>query len=178
MAAARTAAKAAARSRANAARRRRMLRGVQLLQHRGRLLRRLMNQGRLHQRWAALAAAVLRQTDILEMEKAAAVPRPKFVPMPKFFQPQAGTKHMLQVWYILMYWENCYTRATGMHWRYWAHFMVTVVRKWQWESLDDEEKVLAVCREVEVYSGNSQATRSRPLCSYTEEKASPCTEIG
>ena len=151
MAAARTAAKAAARSRANAARQRRLLRGVRLLQHRGRLLRLLRHQGRLHQRWAALAAAVLRQTDILEMEKAAAVPRPKFVPMPKFFQPHAGTKNMLQKWYTLMSWQHCYTRATGMHWRYWAHFMVTVVRKWRWESLDDDEKVLAVCRELTVY---------------------------
>ena len=164
----------------------RLLHRVRLLQHRGRLLR---HRGRLQKRWASLAAAVLRRTDILETEMAAAppepavpkpyaVPCPKFVPMPKFFQPQAGTKHMLQVWYTLMSWEHCYTRATGMHWRYWAHFMVTVVRKWQWESLDDEKKVLAVCREVEVYSGNSQATRSRPLCSYTEEDTSPCTEIG
>ena len=100
------------------------------------------------------------------------------VPIPKFFQPHAGTKHMLQMWWILMYWEHCYTRATGMHWWYWAHFMVTVVRKWQWESLHDDEKALAVCWELAVYSGNSQASRSRPLCSYTEEKASPCTEIG
>ena len=128
----------------------RLLHRVRLLQHRGGLRRLRRYRGWLQKRWASLAAAVLRQTDILEMEKAAAVPRPKFVPMPKFFQPQAGTKHMLQVWYILLYWEHCYTRATGMHWRYWAHFMVTVVRKWHWESLDDDKKVLAVCRELTV----------------------------